>query len=540
MTSGRKKQVGGVHRFENRPRSVSGLARIGLALVASAAALLSPALAWAQPAHELTPFIEQPKGPAIPTRADTAQAYLRFESTLFRNPIKPERLAEINADFDRLTQSYFSQRPGEAIRTILDTEWKLRSNEPMPAELALVNSLRVRAFPRLWSFTTPTPLPGPILVLESLYEVADQPARQTTVQVQVRRAGASGVALVRDVACTLGAGAFVRAMIPLGEEFRTLGGGTFEITLECENSGPVTAELLTSVPGAFDDALRQVREGIQLIEGFDSPNMARPLQIIKARAELISDTPSPERTAAFLLNPVGLAGEILQDLRRMDEHATNPYENRQGEYWRPLPPRADGSAIPMRVQCPMSAASGKPMPLVIALHGAGGDESMFMLGYGSGAIRRLSEERGFLVATPYTPTFGSDASHFDALLADLSRDYNIDRNRVYVLGHSLGAIAAAGLATARSDQIAAIACIAGYRDSKPGARPVPTLVVSGAQDPIFTPERLNPLIENARAAGVPIEAREVPNQGHTLLVGTELPEVMTWLLNRSLEQPAAR
>ena len=35
--------------------------------------------------------------------------------------------------------------------------------------------------------------------------------------------------------------------------------------------------------------------------------------------------------------------------------------------------------------------------MIVALHGMGGDENSFFAGYDNGAIRRVAEERGYIV-----------------------------------------------------------------------------------------------------------------------------------------------
>ena len=55
---------------------------------------------------------------------------------------------------------------------------------------------------------------------------------------------------------------------------------------------------------------------------------------------------------------------------------------------------------------PRGAAKGKPLPLVIALHGAGGSENMFFDAYGNGKIVDLCRKRGWLLVAPRLSFFG--------------------------------------------------------------------------------------------------------------------------------------
>jgi predicted esterase len=191
-------------------------------------------------------------------------------------------------------------------------------------------------------------------------------------------------------------------------------------------------------------------------------------------------------------------------------------------------------SIAYQVHAP--SAAREALPVLIALHGAGGDERMFMEGNGAGRLRALADERGFLAVTPFTNHFMRSPEVLDALLDTLAAAHPIDRTRIWLLGHSLGAIAAWRVALARPAAIAAVVCVAGPCGGAPPdtsarwrAMP-PTLVIAGALDPIAAPGRLEQSAAAARAAGVPIEFRVLPDLGHTFVIGYALPDAVTWLL----------
>ena len=121
----------------------------------------------------------------------------------------------------------------------------------------------------------------------------------------------------------------------------------------------------------------------------------------------------------------------------------------------------------------------------------------------------------------------------------LAAELPVDRTRVYLLGHSLGAAAAWNVARQRPDLVAAIACISGACGGVPAPAPPrvpPLLSVVGELDPIAQPARVEALVAEARAAGRAVEFRLVPGYGHTLVVGAVLPDVIDWLLR----QPSLR
>jgi len=190
----------------------------------------------------------------------------------------------------------------------------------------------------------------------------------------------------------------------------------------------------------------------------------------------------------------------------------------------------DGLELPYRTLLPPGRA---PAPVILALHGAGGDEHMFLDAYGAGRLRTLATAQGAIVITPGTNAFLRAPGAFDALLDAVARVRPIDRARIVVIGHSLGAGAAWRLALQQRGRVAAVACIAGSCGTLPAGATAdslpPLLLIAGAIDPIANPDRLEQASSAARAAGVAVTFERRANYGHTLLVGDALPDVVRWL-----------
>ena len=95
-------------------------------------------------------------------------------------------------------------------------------------------------------------------------------------------------------------------------------------------------------------------------------------------------------------------------------------------------------------------------PLVIALHGAGGSENMFFDTYGAGKITKLCAKRGWHLVSPRV------SGRFPASIVDsLSKEWNIDPIRIFVIGHSMGGGAASSGVDSGAIQAAAIALLGG-------------------------------------------------------------------------------
>lgn len=274
--------------------------------------------------------------------------------------------------------------------------------------------------------------------------------------------------------------------------------------------------------------LKEAREGNEArLRRIAKPELADATASCLARNALLVDEPSPERSAEFLADPVALAREVAGEVEAL-EAGKDPYVGKRGDHWTVV--RTGPGDVPCRLYVPEAPEAKGPFPVVVALHGAGGDENLFFDGYGAGRIKSLAAERGLVVAAPATYAIAANPALLDALLDRLAALHPIDGKRVYVLGHSLGAMAAAGLAD--SPRVAAVCCIAGggVVSTKQAC---PMLVVAGGLDPIFPADRLARAQALARAMGVEVEMRIKGDWGHTLIVGEFLPEALDWLLARS-------
>lgn len=139
------------------------------------------------------------------------------------------------------------------------------------------------------------------------------------------------------------------------------------------------------------------------------------------------------------------------------------------------------------------------LPLIVALHGAGGDgRGMERLS----GLSRLADREGFAVAYPdglwrqwndgrsgIHLTHADDVGFLRALIGHLTGEAGMDPQRVYVTGISNGGMMSQRLACDAADKIAAIASIAAtlpeaiQPDCKP-QRPVSVLLMHGTNDPL--------------------------------------------------------
>ena len=254
--------------------------------------------------------------------------------------------------------------------------------------------------------------------------------------------------------------------------------------------------------------------------------LAQALLSTRERAKLLVDVPSPDRSAEFLNDPAKLSRDLAREVSVL-ERGRDPYIGLVGDFWR-VYRGANNALVPMRIVAPPSANVRKPVGVLLVLHGAGGDENMFVDAYGSGLVTKLAAEQRLILVSPKTDVFGATPEHFDALMALLRKEFRIDSSRVYLIGHSMGAAAAARLAQARPAQIAGVAMLA-------GGSPI---TVPNAPTSLFVGAELDGIIPAAR---VEAAAKATPgatyelfrHEGHLLMVGNGVRRAVPWLVTHT-------
>ena len=228
----------------------------------------------------------------------------------------------------------------------------------------------------------------------------------------------------------------------------------------------------------------------------------------------------------------------------------DPFKGRTGSMERHYVLEGAGEVMPYRVYVPTAYPAAAPAALVIALHGLGGNEDSFFDGY-SGAAVKLAEQHGFLMAAPlgyrvdgfYGAAMGSvpdaaarrrlELSEKDVLeVVRLMRaHYSVDAARIYLIGHSMGAIGTWHLAAKYPELWAAVGPFSGTGSPETVERMkgIPQIVVHGDADPTVNVSGSRNMVAEMKRLGTEVVYLEVPGGHHGDVVVPNLPKVFEFL-----------
>lgn len=228
----------------------------------------------------------------------------------------------------------------------------------------------------------------------------------------------------------------------------------------------------------------------------------------------------------------------------------NPVRTLRGDFRWAYVSGVDNTIQPFRVFVPSNYDATKKYPLVIALHGMGGDENSYFNGYENGIIKREAEARGYLVACPKgrgsaSMYMGSAERDVIDVVSEMKRNYSIDPDRVYLTGHSMGGYGSWSVAVSNPDLFAAIAPFAGGGNpitvGKLGSiASVPAFVVHGDADPTVPVDESRKMVKAFKAVGANVKYVEVPGGNHINIVVPYIKEMFDWFDTHTRQAKGAK
>ena len=217
----------------------------------------------------------------------------------------------------------------------------------------------------------------------------------------------------------------------------------------------------------------------------------------------------------------------------------DPFKGKTGDMERHYPLEGANEIMPYRVYVPKAYTGATALPLVIALHGLGANEDSFFDSY-SKLPPQLAEKHGFLMAAPlgyrvdgfYGSTImgSGDAtarrrveySEKDVLevLRLMKTNYKVDESRIYLIGHSMGAIGTWALASKYPDIWAALVPFSGVGSPALAERMkgIPQFVVHGDNDATVNVSGSRTMVAALKKLGADVIYLEVVGGSHTDVV----------------------
>ncbi len=168
-----------------------------------------------------------------------------------------------------------------------------------------------------------------------------------------------------------------------------------------------------------------------------------------------------------------------------------------------------------------TVTASKPAPLIVMLHGSGRDGRVLLEHW-----QELAEKENIIIAGPdaadsagwNVPKDGPKFLH--NLVEELKAKHPVNPKRVYLFGHSAGAIFGIFMSVVESRYFAASVVHAGavkkdnYSFFKDAERKIPIAMFVGARDPLFPLPDVRQTRDALVAAGLPVELTEIPNHDH--------------------------
>jgi predicted esterase len=305
-----------------------------------------------------------------------------------------------------------------------------------------------------------------------------------------------------------------------------------------------TPALLIDLRKGLSDRLGAIESRLKIAAGFDflRADVLYPIDRIRSvnggRIELGTFQIEAELKAAEA---------VLASI----EAKRDPFAGRTGDMERHYLLEGANEIMPYRIYVPTKYDGKTSYPLIIALHGLGADQGSFFDGYGQ-RLPRLAEDHGYILAAPLgyrldgfygMNPFGMLGSPGDVslnrklefsekdvlnVLGLMRKAYKIDASRIYLLGHSMGAIGTWHLGAKYPEIWAALAPFSGYGLPATAAamKNIPQIIVHGGADMTVPVAGSRAMAAELKKLGIEHRFIEVPGGNHINVVEPNLAAVV--------------
>jgi len=297
-----------------------------------------------------------------------------------------------------------------------------------------------------------------------------------------------------------------------------------------------TSQLQISVKQGLNALVARLEQGAAVAPEALQADILYPVdrmrQVNRGRLELRTFNPGDDFVNAEAVLAAVAAGK-------------DPFAGRTGDFKRHYVLESANEIMPYRLYIPASYDASRGAPLIVALHGLGGTENSFFENYNAD-FPKLAEQHGYIVAAPLgyrvdgsygwglgnppadpNVQFVQARSEEDVMqvLGLVLQNYKIDPKRVYLTGHSMGAIGTWKMAAKYPDEWAAIGMFAGA--GAPATlsqmQHIPQYVVHGDADPTVSVEGSRVMVSRMQDLEMTVQYIEVPGGDHSNVVAPNFP-----------------
>ncbi|PHY11535.1 MAG: hypothetical protein CK533_04650 [Acidobacterium sp.] len=313
--------------------------------------------------------------------------------------------------------------------------------------------------------------------------------------------------------------------------------GPYQLTVDVSNQNERIggASLAVSLRKGLDDLTVRLETAAKAAPDALRAEILFPLDRMKnvnrGRLELRTFDPDKDLAAAEVVAASVKAGK-------------DPFAGRTGDIKRHYLLEAAKEIMPYRTYIPSTYTEAKALPLIVALHGLGGTEDGFFDNYNQ-TLPALAERHGYILATalgyrvdgsygwglgppPADPNVRrtQDFSEQDVMqvLQRVRQQYKVDDRRIYLMGHSMGAIGTWKIAPKFPEIWAALGLFAGtgVPATLDKVKHIPQFVVHGDADASVSVAGSRAMVAQLKALGVAHQYTEVPGGSHGGVVAPNL------------------
>jgi len=195
-----------------------------------------------------------------------------------------------------------------------------------------------------------------------------------------------------------------------------------------------------------------------------------------------------------------------------------------GDYWMATLHREQKVAF--RLFVPKQFTADQPIPLVVALHGAGGNEHLFFEGYGLGITLKEAEKRGWAVIAPRAEM---NLAHVSGALEAAQKLLPVDPQRIYLMGHSMGGAHSFSAIARFPDRFRGVAIFAGAGQPTQVPSDLSILMAVGEQELAMLKNNVESAYRRLQRLNVKtLEYKKYDGCEHLMIVREAMPDAFAF------------